>query len=106
MSVVVYIYIPVTTVPAAMDEYPSLFLALATNRHSGVSGDTIDLFVGDTLSALTAWASAASEDAASGGAGGMHTTWERRPVPSSTAATTAAAEELPTSSFCGGSFGR
>jgi len=104
MSVVRYIYIPVTTVPAAMDEYPSLFLALATNRHSGVSGDTIDLFVGDTPSALTAWASAASEDAASGGAGEMHTC-ERRPVPSSTAATTTA-EELPSSSFCGGSFGR
>ena len=105
MSVVVYIYIPVTTVPAAMDEYPSLFLALATNRHSGVSGDAIDLLVGDdTLSALTAWASASSEDAASGGAGEMHT-WERRPAPSSAAATTTA-EELPTSSFRGGSFGR
>ncbi len=105
MSVVVYIYIPVTTVPAAMDEYPSLFLALATKRHSGVSGDTIDLLVGDTLSALTAWASASSEDAASGGAGEMHT-WERRPVPSSAAAATTTAEELPTSSFRGVSFGR
>ena len=32
------IFVPVTTVPAADEEYPSVFLALLTNRHRGVSG--------------------------------------------------------------------
>ena len=92
-----------TTVPAAMDEYPSLFLALATNRHSGVSGDTIDLFVGDTLS-VAAPASAASDDAASVGVGEMRLGGGRRPVPS---LATTTAEEMPESeSASRGSFGR
>ena len=33
-------------VPAADDEYPSVFLALLTNRHRGVSGK-VNLFVDD-----------------------------------------------------------
>jgi hypothetical protein len=32
------VFPPLTNVPAADDEYPSVFLALLTNRHRGVSG--------------------------------------------------------------------
>ena len=43
------IFVPVTTVPAADEEYPSVFLALLTNRHRGVSGKVNFFGAGDDV---------------------------------------------------------